>query len=207
VVVDPADPAFSQPTKPVGPVYGEADAKRLAAERSWTVARDGENWRRVVPSPEPRRIVELDAIRLVIKVGAIVICVGGGGIPVIARPNGTLHGVEAVIDKDLAAALLARELGADALLLLTDVPAIELDFGTSAARPLRHATPQELRELELPNGSMGPKAEAAARFVEAGGRLAAICALDSAVQALAGNAGTLVTADELDEKIAAPTAA
>jgi carbamate kinase len=193
VVVDPGDPAFDHPTKPVGPVYEEQEARRLAADLAWSVARDDGHWRRVVPSPEPRRIVELSATRLLVEAGVVVICVGGGGVPVVERPGGALQGVEAVIDKDLAAALLARELGADALLLLTDVPAVELDHGTPGARPLRQASPAELRALDLAAGSMGPKAEAAARFVESGGRLAAICALEDASAALAGDAGTLVT--------------
>jgi carbamate kinase len=192
VIVDPDDPAFRVPTKPIGPLYEQEQAEVLAAERGWTVARDGRSWRRVVASPEPRVIVELAAIRLLMDAGVIVICVGGGGVPVVETPGGGLCGVEAVIDKDLAAALLAAELDADALLLLTDVHAIEMDYGTPEARPLSSATPAELRQLELPAGSMGPKAEAAARFVESGGRLSAICSLDAALDALDGKAGTLV---------------
>jgi carbamate kinase len=194
VVVDPDDPAFASPSKPIGPVYSAERARALAAERGWAVGRDGDGWRRVVPSPEPRWIVELEAIELLVDAGVVVICAGGGGVPVRALEDGRLEGVEAVIDKDLAAALLARELDADALLLLTDVSAVELDHGTPEARPLRSATPAELRALALPAGSMGPKAEAAARFVEGGGRLAAICSLDDAPAALAGEAGTLVRA-------------
>jgi carbamate kinase len=178
------------PTKPVGPVYDHAVASRLADERGWAVARDGDGWRRVVP--EPLRIVELGAIRLLVDAGAIVVCVGGGGVPVVSNGDGALHGVEAVVDKDLAGALLARALGADALLLLTDVSAVELDHGTPEARPLRHATPDELRDLDLAAGSMGPKAEAAARFVESSGGMAAIGALEDAVAMLVGDAGTHV---------------
>jgi carbamate kinase len=192
VVVDGEDPAFLEPAKPIGPVYEEAEARALAARRRWTVAPDGSGWRRVVPSPEPRRIVELAPIRQLVDAGVVVICAGGGGVPVTEDASGRLTGVEAVIDKDLAAALLARELEADALLLLTDVDGIALGFGTAAARPLRAATPAELRALDLPAGSMGPKAEAAARFVEGGGLLASICSLDRASAALAGEAGTLV---------------
>jgi carbamate kinase len=192
VIVDPDDPAFAVPTKPIGPVYTEPEARVLAQARRWTIARDGDGWRRVVASPEPRSIVEVRAIRLLVEAGVLVVCVGGGGVPVVEEASGGLRGVEAVIDKDLAAALLARELDADALLLLTDVDAIEVDHGTPDARRLRSATPGELRDLDLPAGSMGPKAEAAARFVEAGGRLAAICSLESAVAALDGRAGTLV---------------
>ena len=192
VVVDRHDPAFGVPTKPIGPVYGPAEARRLAAERGWALDRDGQAWRRVVASPEPLRIVELAAIRLLVESGTIVICAGGGGVPVIEDSDGGLEGAEAVIDKDLAAALLARELGADALLLLTDVDAIELDYHTPAARPLGDTTPTQLRSLDLPSGSMGPKAEAAARFIEGGGKLASICSLARAADALAGEAGTLV---------------
>lgn len=192
VVVDRHDPAFGIPTKPIGPVYGPAEARRLAADRGWAVYRDGQAWRRVVASPEPLRIVELAAIRLLVESGTIVICAGGGGVPVIEDSDGGLEGAEAVIDKDLAAALLARELGADALLLLTDVDAIELDYHTPAARPLGDTTPTQLRSLNLPSGSMGPKAEAAARFIEGGGKLASICSLARAADALAGEAGTLV---------------
>ncbi|HYB23151.1 MAG TPA: carbamate kinase, partial [Solirubrobacteraceae bacterium] len=193
VVVDPDDPAFARPTKPIGPVYGREQAQRLAAERGFSVARDGNSWRRVVPSPEPRRIVEIESIRLLLQAGVIVICVGGGGVPVRLDDDGAMQGVEAVIDKDLAAAMLATQLAADTLLLLTDVPNVEVGWGTPAARALTAASPRELRSLELAQGSMGPKAEAAARFAEQGGR-AVICALDAAAEALAGRAGTSVEA-------------
>jgi len=192
VVVDPQDPAFGAPTKPIGPVYDEAAAKRLAGERGWTVQPDGKGWRRVVPSPEPMEIVELRTIATLVRMGVIVICAGGGGIPVVKDDSRSLHGVEAVIDKDLSAALLALELGADALLLLTDVDGVQLDYGTPGARPLGEATPDELARLELPAGSMGPKADAAARFVRGGGRLAAITSLERATAALEGRAGTTV---------------
>ncbi len=191
VVVDRNDPAFAAPSKPIGPVYDEQEAQRLHAERGFAVARDGERWRRVVPSPEPRQIVELEAIRLLVEAGVIVVCVGGGGVPVALDDAGALHGVEAVIDKDLAAALLARQLSADALLLLTDVRCIELDFDTPRARPLRRATPEQLRALDLARGSMAPKAEAAARFASAGGR-AVIGALEDASELLDGERGTVV---------------
>jgi carbamate kinase len=192
VLVDPDDPAFTAPSKPIGPVYDERTARGLAAERSWTVERDGEHWRRVVASPEPRAIVEIDTIRTLVDLNAVVICAGGGGIPVVRNGAGHLHGVEAVIDKDLSAALLALRLQADALLLLTDVDGIQLDYGTAVARPLRAATPASLATLDLPAGSMGPKAEAARRFVDGGGRFAAIASLESARAALDGDAGTIV---------------
>lgn len=198
VLVDRADPAFAAPSKPIGPVYDEATAHRLAGDRGWTVKRDGDSWRRVVPSPEPQSIIELETIRTLVDLGAIVICAGGGGIPVVRNGAGRLHGVEAVIDKDLSAALLALELDADVLLLLTDVDGIQLDYGAPSARPLHQATPAELAALDLPAGSMGPKAEAARRFVQGGGEVAAIASLDSAGAALDGNAGTTVRDAELD---------
>jgi carbamate kinase len=192
VLVDAGDPAFTAPSKPIGPVYDERTARGLAAERGWTVERDGEHWRRVVASPEPRAVVEIDTIRTLVDLHAVVICAGGGGIPVVRDGAGRLHGVEAVIDKDLSAALLALELQADALLLLTDVDGIQLDYGTPVARPLRAATPASLSSLDLPAGSMGPKAEAAGRFVDGGKRFAAIASLESARAALEGDAGTIV---------------
>jgi carbamate kinase len=193
VVVDPADPAFAHPTKPIGPVYTEEQARRLERERGWSVARDNEHFRRVVASPEPLRIVELPAIRLLVEAGALVVCTGGGGIPVSADAHGRLHGVEAVIDKDLAAELLARSLGADYLLMLTDVDAVMAGWGTPDARPIRHATTAELRRLEFASGSMGPKVEAACRFVEATGGTAAIGAQEDAARILAGSTGTTVS--------------
>jgi carbamate kinase len=192
VVVDPDDPAFRHPSKPIGPVYEEAEARRLAAQRGWTVAPDGPGWRRVVPSPEPRAIVELEAIRLLVGSGVLVVCAGGGGIPVVAGPAGELRGVEAVVDKDLAAALLAELLGADCLLLLTDVRAVVRGFGSERAEPIGEATPEELRAERLDPGSMGPKVEAACRFVERTGGLAAIGALEDAAALAAGRAGTRV---------------
>ena len=191
VVVDPDDPGFQNPSKPIGPVYERAEADRLAAERGFDIAPDGDHFRRVVPSPEPQRIVEVEAIRILVEAGVIVVCTGGGGVPVAVTRSGAILGVEAVIDKDLAASLLARALGADALLLLTDVDGVQVGWGTPDARALSSATPQELRGLGLAAGSMGPKAEAAARFADSGGR-AVIAAMESAADALAGHAGTTV---------------
>ena len=191
--VDPDDPAFAHPTKFVGPVYQEKEAQDLAAERGWVVRPDGSSWRRVVPSPEPLELVELPLIRLLLGSGALVVCAGGGGIPVVADAAGALHGVEAVVDKDLTAALLARAVDADALLLLTDVEAVIDGFGTPQARPIRHATPAELRARSFPAGSMGPKVEAACRFVEATGRMAAIGRLDAAEGLLNRTTGTIVS--------------
>ncbi len=194
VVVDPGDPAFAHATKPIGPVYPEAEARRLAAERGWQVAPDTGGFRRVVASPEPCEIVELGTIRLLVDAGVVVICAGGGGIPVVVGAGSSLHGVEAVIDKDLSAELLARSIGADLLLLLTDVPGVERDFGTEEAEPIRAAAPAELRALDFAPGSMAPKIEAACRFVEATGKQAAIGSLDDALAIVAGEAGTLVSA-------------
>jgi carbamate kinase len=191
--VDPDDPAFAKPAKFVGPVYQEEEALRLAAERDWTVRRDGAAWRRVVPSPEPLELVELPLIRMLLDNGALVVCAGGGGIPVAADAAGALRGLEAVVDKDLAAALLARAVDAGALLLLTDVDAVIDGFGTPGARPIRHATPRDLRARSFPAGSMGPKVEAACRFVEATGQMAAIGRLDAAAALLSRAAGTIVS--------------
>jgi carbamate kinase len=196
VLVDPDDPAFANPTKFVGPVYDARDARFLAHERGWTVAPDGPHWRRVVPSPEPKSIVEIDTIRILVDHGVTVTCSGGGGIPVASDGAGGLRGVEAVIDKDLSASLLATTLGADALVLLTDVDAVYDRWGTPEQAPIRAATPTELRSLGLPAGSMGPKVEAVCRFVEAGGRFGAIGALDQAADIVRGEAGTVVR--ELD---------
>ncbi|MGO8873512.1 MAG: carbamate kinase [Acidimicrobiales bacterium] len=191
-VVDPRDPAFDRPTKFVGPVYPEDEARRLAGLRGWTVAQDGAAWRRVVASPEPQELVELPTIRMMLADGAVVVCAGGGGIPVCRGDDGQLHGVEAVVDKDLTASLLARELDADALLLLTDVACVESGFGTWSARPIRQATPAELRALSFAAGSMGPKVEAVCRFVEATGNRAVIGRLEDATALLAGSRGTVV---------------
>jgi carbamate kinase len=190
--VDAGDPAFARPAKFVGPAYQEKEALDLAAERGWAVRRDGDSWRRVVPSPEPVELLELPLIRILLERRALVVCAGGGGIPVVADDSGALRGVEAVVDKDLTAALLARAVDADALLLLTDVDAVADRFGTPDARPIRQATPGELRARSFPAGSMGPKVEAACRFVEATGRMAAIGRLDAAEALLRREAGTVV---------------
>ena len=192
VVVEERDPAFANPTKPIGPVYDGATAERLRAERGWAIAPDGDGYRRVVASPEPRSIVELATIELLVRSGVLVVCVGGGGIPVLADREGRLHGVEGVIDKDLAATLLARGLEADALLLLTDVTAVEAEWGTPRARELREVPVDELRAMDWEPGSMGPKIEAACRFAETTGGLAAIGALEDAGAILRGERGTRI---------------
>jgi len=193
VVVDASDPAFTNPSKPIGPIYDLEAAKRLAADRGWSIARDGDHYRRVVPSPEPRTIVELAVLRLLVDSGVLVVCVGGGGIPVSIDAESRLHGVEAVIDKDLAAALLATELHGDALLMLTDVPNVQADWRTANARPLFDITAAELRTIRFAPGSMAPKIEAACRFVEQTGGVAAIGALNDATRLLTGERGTRIT--------------
>jgi carbamate kinase len=195
VEVDPTDPAFGRPTKPIGPVYEESEARALAARTGWTLVRDGRGLRRAVPSPEPRRIREINTIRLLVRSEILVICAGGGGIPVVAGADGAIRGIEAVIDKDLSAALLAEAIGADALLLLTDVAAVWSRWPQAAGEPIARATPAALRALKLDPGSMGPKVEAACRFVERTGRTAGIGAMEQADAVLAGTAGTTVTAD------------
>lgn len=194
VVVDPADPAFQRPDKPIGPLLAEDQAQRLAARFGWHLAPEGGYWRRVVASPQPRRILELAAIRSLVAAGILTVCVGGGGIPVALDAQGAICGVEAVIDKDRAAALLAQELGADALLLLTDVDAVYRAWGTPEATPMRQASPEQLAALVFASGSMAPKVEAACRFVQGGGRLAGIGRLEDAAAILAGQAGTCVAA-------------
>lgn len=194
VVVSSEDPAFRIPSKPIGPVYPAGEAQRLAAERGWSLGADGDGFRRLVPSPEPGAIAELRSLRTLIDAGAMVICAGGGGIPIALDGAGAMRGVEAVIDKDLTAALLARRLDADLLLMLTDVDAVHLGWGSAGDRPLRAVSAAELREFDFPAGSMGPKVEAACRFVEATGRRAAIGSLKDAVEIVAGGAGTQVCA-------------
>ncbi|MGB7449198.1 MAG: carbamate kinase [Ornithinimicrobium sp.] len=198
-LVDAADPAFTNPTKFVGEVYPEAEAKALAAKNGWQVKADGGHWRRVVPSPKPQEVIETQLIDHLLDESIIVVCAGGGGVPVMRTQTGDLLGVEAVIDKDLAAALLASRLQADRLLVLTDVPHVMTDYGTEQARPIGHTTPAQLRALELPAGSMGPKVEAVCRFVEHGGKgkAAAVGTLESAVELMRGEAGTYVTAEPL----------
>jgi carbamate kinase len=193
ILVSANDPAFRHPAKFVGPGYPEEQARRLAAERGWEVRQDGLAWRRVVPSPEPLELLELPLIRRLTGSGAIVVCAGGGGIPVAEDGSGQLRGVEGVVDKDLTAALLAQAMDADALLLLTDVEAVQDGYGTPQARPLRAATSRELRARTFPAGSMGPKVEAVCRFVEATGGMAAIGRLADAGRLLDGTAGTIVT--------------
>jgi carbamate kinase len=193
IEVDPADPAFQHPTKPIGPVYDREEAERHAVEKSWTIAPDGAKWRRVVPSPQPVRILEIDVIELLVREKVIVVCAGGGGIPVEATPDGGYVGIEAVIDKDFAGALLATSLHADAFLMLTDVDAAYADWGTPDAWPIHRASPDDLAARSFAAGSMGPKVKAACRFVNANSGFAAIGSLSDAARMLRGEGGTIVT--------------
>jgi carbamate kinase len=192
VVVDPDDPAFERPSKFIGQVYDEPTARKLAGENNWLVAADGDGWRRVVPSPEPQRIVQLPAIRELVAAGFVVVCAGGGGIPVVETSGGH-RGVEAVIDKDLCSARLAAGLGAELLVLATDVDAVYLDWQGDDRRALGRTTPDELRSHRFAEGSMGPKVEAACRMVEQTGGRAAIGALSDLEELIDGTAGTQVS--------------
>jgi carbamate kinase len=196
IEVDPADPAFDDPTKFVGPIYPKEQADALAAEKSWTFKQDGDAWRRVVPSPEPRQIFEIGAIRLLLDKQVIVICAGGGGVPTMFAPGAEriLVGVEAVIDKDLASQLLARDVDADMLVMATDVDGVYTDWGTPEQRRLDRITAAELRQLPFAAGSMGPKVDAALRFVESTGKTAAIGGLHEIERIVEGQAGTQVVA-------------
>jgi len=198
IEVDANDPAFRHPSKPIGPVYQEDEARRLAEQRGWQIAPDGTGWRRVVASPKPRRIFEIEVIELLVERSIVVICAGGGGIPTVCRENGALEGVEAVIDKDLASSLLARELKADALLLLTDVDGIYDNWGQTDARLIRRIAPSALDAFSFAPGTMGPKVAAACQFVTKTGGIAGIGALKDAEMILDGQTGTLITASAAD---------
>ncbi len=201
--VDPRDPAFAHPSKPIGPVYSEAAARRIEAEHGWTFKPDGDKWRRVVASPEPLEIVGIKVISMLVEHGVVVVCAGGGGIPVIARPDGSLVGIEAVIDKDRSSALLAMQLDADMLLLLTDVDAVYLDFGTTQARRIARVGADTLSADQFAPGSMRPKIEAATHFASQTGRPVAIGRLEDAMAMLDGKAGTLIEAGglEVEERV------
>ncbi|MEV0820330.1 carbamate kinase [Nonomuraea rubra] len=192
-LVSAVDPAFAEPAKFVGQVYEQEEAEKLAAEHGWTVRQDGRLWRRVVPSPAPQRVVETRLIRRMVGEGVIVVCAGGGGVPVVRDERGRLTGVEGVVDKDLTTAMLAEALDCDAFLSLTDVPRVMRAFGTPHQSEIGHTTPHELRALDFPAGSMGPKVEAVCRFVETTGDMAAIGRLEDAERILGGSAGTIVT--------------
>ena len=198
VEVDPGDPAFGNPTKFIGPVYTKADADRIGKEKGWTFRADGEHWRRVVPSPLPKRIFEMRPIKWLLERNTIIIAAGGGGIPTMYEPgaNRKLVGVECVIDKDLASELLSRELDADLFVMLTDTDAVYADWGKPTQKAIRRASPAALSAMPFAAGSMGPKVEAACRFASATGRRAAIGALADLGRIIAGEAGTTVAVSE-----------
>ena len=193
VRVDPDDPAFDAPDKPVGPIYPRSEARRLAAERGWTVGPDGDAWRRLVPSPRPLEVLEAPTLRTLVEAGTLVVCGGGGGIPVAAS-EGRMVGVEAVVDKDATAVLLARALDAEGLVLLTDVPGVLEGFGSDHPRTIRRMTTLEARAFPGSRGSMGPKLRACADFVEGGGGFAAVGALEDGAAVVRGEAGTRIVA-------------
>ncbi len=193
VEVDPNDPAFSQPSKPIGPVYSREEAERMAREKGWTIAADGDRFRRVVPSPRPKRIFEIRPIRWLLEKGSVVICAGGGGIPTVYDQNGRLRGIEAVIDKDLCSALLAEQLEADLLVIATDVDGAYLDWGTPQQRRIDQAHPDELERLGFAAGSMGPKVQAACEFARNTGKVAVIGSLGEIDAIVRGRAGTRVS--------------
>ena len=202
VEVDPTDPAFRTPTKPIGTFYTEEDAARVGAEMGWTMREDaGRGWRHVVPSPAPQHICDISLIEELSRRGSIVIAGGGGGIPVVRNPDGTRVGVEAVIDKDLTTAHMANVLGIETMMVLTAVPQVMVDFGTPKARALDHVTASEMQSYvdagHFPPGSMGPKIDAALRFIAGGGQRVIIAHLEDAEAALSGDAGTHITADAL----------
>lgn len=192
VEVDADDPAFGRPDKPIGAIYSADQAQLAARTKGWTMAPDGAFYRRVVPSPKPARLLEIDSVRCLLERETIVICTGGGGIPVVAEPDGGHRGVEAVVDKDRSAALLAREIGADLLVIATDVDGVYLDWGKPNARPIRRASPGMLDASEFAAGSMGPKVEAACEFAARTGRRAVIGALTDIDRLIDGTAGTSI---------------
>jgi carbamate kinase len=193
VEVDPEDPAFQKPTKPIGPLYDKGVATILAEKRGWSIAKDGDKWRRVVPSPIPHRIFELRPIHWLLEKGAVVICAGGGGIPTVYNPDGDLEGVEVVIDKDRASALLARQLNARLLILATDADGVYLDWGSDDAKKIDRTTPEEIEGHDFDVGSMGPKVEAACDFVRRTGERAVIGSLSELEGMVTGTAGTQFT--------------
>lgn len=193
ILVDPADSAFDHPSKPVGPVYDSEQAEILQHEKGWVMAPDGEYYRRVVPSPEPQWIIEMNVIRMLVDSGITVICAGGGGIPVAYDGHGKLFGVEAVIDKDLASGLLAKGLDAKMFVMLTDVAHVYTGYGTSEQRAIRAAHPDVLEKLAFASGSMGPKVLGACRYVRETGNSSAIGQLSDLVRIIDGQAGTLIS--------------
>ncbi|WP_040976531.1 carbamate kinase [Necropsobacter massiliensis] len=198
VEVDPNDPAFKKPTKPIGPVYTKQEAENLAQEKGWTIAQDGDKYRRVVPSPLPKRIFEIRPVKWLLEKGSIVICAGGGGIPTYYDKQGNLQGVEAVIDKDLCSALLAENLDADLFIIATDVSAVFVDWGKPSQKAIAKANPDAIGKMAFASGSMGPKVQATLNFVRHSGHDAVIGSLSDIVDIVKGKAGTRITAQTED---------
>lgn len=193
VEVDPNDPAFQNPTKPIGPVYTKEEAEKLAIEKGWSIAQDGDKYRRVVPSPLPKRIFEIRPVKWLLEKGSIVICAGGGGIPTYYDEQGNLQGVEAVIDKDLCSALLAENLEADLFIIATDVSAVFIDWGKPNQKAIASVHPDVIGQMAFANGSMGPKVQAAVNFVKQTNKDAVIGSLSDIVDIIKGKAGTKIT--------------
>ena len=193
VEVDPNDPAFQNPTKPIGPVYTKEEAEKLAIEKGWSIAQDGDKYRRVVPSPLPKRIFEIRPVKWLLEKGSIVICAGGGGIPTYYDEQGNLQGVEAVIDKDLCSALLAENLEADLFIIATDVSAVFIDWGKPDQKAIAAVHPDVIGQMAFANGSMGPKVQAAVNFVKQTNKDAVIGSLSDIVDIIKGKAGTKIT--------------
>ena len=193
VEVDPEDPAFSNPTKPIGPIYTKEEAEELQKVRGWEIKMDGKDWRRVVASPEPHRIFQLRPIHWLLEKGTVVICAGGGGIPTIYNKDGKLEGVEVVIDKDRASSLLAFELEADVLIMATDTEGVFHDWGTKNQKLISKTTPEQIKKYDFDKGSMGPKVEAACSFVERSGQRAVIGSVKDIKEMVDGSAGTQFT--------------
>ncbi|AEV35819.1 Bacterial carbamate kinase [Pseudovibrio sp. FO-BEG1] len=200
VEVDPNDPAFKDPTKPIGPLYSKEDAEKLAEEKGWSIREDGDKWRRVVPSPLPKHIFEIRPIKWLLDHDVLVIAAGGGGIPTMYNEEKKLVGVECVIDKDRCSGLLAKEIEADVYIMATDADAVYLDWGTPSQRAIKSASPDALDAYGFAAGSMGPKVEAAQTFARQTGKKAVICTLSEVPQAIAGNKGTSISVDAGDTK-------
>jgi carbamate kinase len=195
ILVDQKDPAFEHPTKPVGPIYSKEEAERLKKDKGWAIAPDGDNFRRVVPSPLPQRIIEMDVIKTLVDSGVVVICAGGGGIPTAYDDDKKLFGIEAVIDKDLASGLLSKELDADMFVMLTDVASVYVDFGTENQKAIKAAHPDALEKMDFAAGSMGPKVLGACQFARETGNKSAVGQLSDLTKIITGDAGTTISND------------
>ncbi len=195
VLVDQNDPAFGNPTKPVGPIYDKEQSERLKKDKGWAMAPDGDHFRRVVPSPLPQRIIEIEVIKTLVDSGVVVICAGGGGIPTAYDDDKNLFGIEAVIDKDLASGLLSTELGAEMFVMLTDVASVYVDFGTENQKAIKAAHPDVLEKMDFAAGSMGPKVLGACQFARETGNQSAVGQLSDLTRIITGDAGTTISND------------